>query len=97
MCLYARRGCYSVRYSPARRWLATARSAGQDVIICAIGSFAMDDPVVLRPVIEDDLLWLERMRNDPAGAGPHEWHGWRNPGALSRQSSKYLAHPRGRA
>ena len=45
----------------------------------------MDDPVVLRPVIEDDLLWLERMRNDPAATGPHEWHGWRDPGAQRRQ------------
>src|SRR5690348_12232994 len=38
---------------------------GQDVIICAIGSLAMDDPVVLRPVIEDDLPGSTRMRNDP--------------------------------
>jgi hypothetical protein len=58
---------------------------GQDVIICAIGSLAMDDPVVLRPVIEDDLPWLDRLRNDPAGTGPHEWPGWRDPGAQRRQ------------
>jgi RimJ/RimL family protein N-acetyltransferase len=45
----------------------------------------MDDPVILRPVIEDDLPWLGRMRNDPAGTGPHEWHGWRDPGAQRRQ------------
>ena len=39
----------------------------------------MDGQVTLRPVIEDDLSWLARLRNDPAATGPHEWHGWRDP------------------
>ena len=28
---------------------------------------------------EDDLSWLASRRNDPAAAGSHEWHGWRDP------------------
>jgi RimJ/RimL family protein N-acetyltransferase len=39
----------------------------------------MDGQVTLRPVIEDDLPWLARLRNDPAATGPHEWHGWSDP------------------
>jgi RimJ/RimL family protein N-acetyltransferase len=44
----------------------------------------MDDqlaasPVALRPVTEDDLAVLERLTNDPAAAGPHEWYGWSDP------------------
>jgi RimJ/RimL family protein N-acetyltransferase len=45
----------------------------------------MDGPVALRPVIEDDLPWLDRLRNDPAGTSPHGWHGWRDPGAQRRR------------
>lgn len=33
----------------------------------------------LRPVAEEDLAVLERLTNDPDGAGEHEWHGWRDP------------------
>ena len=36
----------------------------------------MDDPVVLRPVSEDDLSWLAGLSDGPAATGPHEWHGW---------------------
>jgi RimJ/RimL family protein N-acetyltransferase len=39
----------------------------------------MDDRVTLRPVAEDDLVVLERLTNDPEGAGPYEWHGWHDP------------------
>jgi RimJ/RimL family protein N-acetyltransferase len=39
----------------------------------------MDDGVALRPVLEEDLALLERLTNDPEGAGPHEWHGWQDP------------------
>lgn len=39
----------------------------------------MDHQVTLRPVAQGDLSWLADLRNDPAAAGPHEWHGWVNP------------------
>jgi RimJ/RimL family protein N-acetyltransferase len=55
------------------------------VITCAVGSLVVDGQVVLRPVTEDDLPRLDRLRNDPAGTGPHEWHGWRDAGAERRQ------------
>jgi hypothetical protein len=32
----------------------------------------LDGQVILRPVIEDDLSWLDRLRNDPAATGLHE-------------------------
>lgn len=39
----------------------------------------MKDQVTLRPVAEEDLPVLERLTNDPDGAGEHEWHGWHDP------------------
>lgn len=39
----------------------------------------MKDQVTLRPVAEEDLAVLERLTNDPAGTGEHEWHGWHDP------------------
>lgn len=45
----------------------------------------MDGQVTLRPVTEDDLPWLGRLRNDPTAAGPHEWHGWSDPGRERRR------------
>ena len=39
----------------------------------------MANQVTLRPVIEDDLSWLNSLRNDPIAAGLHEWHGWSDP------------------
>jgi RimJ/RimL family protein N-acetyltransferase len=45
----------------------------------------MGGQVSLRPVIEDDLSWLTGLRNDPAGTGPQEWHGWRDPHSERRQ------------
>ena len=45
----------------------------------------MDGQVTLRPVIEDDLPWLARLRNDPAATGPHGWHGWSDPGRERRR------------
>ena len=45
----------------------------------------MDDPVTLRPVIEDDLSWLANLRNGPAASGVHEWRGWSDPQWERRQ------------
>lgn len=36
----------------------------------------MDDLVRLRPVAEDDLPFIERLRTDPELAGPFLWEGW---------------------
>jgi len=35
--------------------------------------------VTLRPVTEDDLPFLARLRNDPAAAGEYGWFGWKDP------------------
>ena len=35
--------------------------------------------MTLRPVTEDDLAMLERLTNDPDGAGEYGWHGWHDP------------------
>lgn len=40
--------------------------------------------MTLRPVTEDDLSWLEGIRDDPVATGPYEWHGWHDPGSLRR-------------
>jgi RimJ/RimL family protein N-acetyltransferase len=45
----------------------------------------MESQVTLRSVTEDDLPWLENARNDPAATGPHEWHGWHDPGSYRRR------------
>lgn len=45
----------------------------------------MDGQLILRPVAEDDLPWLENSRNGPAATGPHEWHGWHDPGSDRRR------------
>ncbi|MGD0609259.1 MAG: GNAT family protein [Streptosporangiaceae bacterium] len=45
----------------------------------------MNDQVILRPVTEEDLPWLENSRNDPGATGPHEWHGWSDPGSYRRR------------
>jgi RimJ/RimL family protein N-acetyltransferase len=39
----------------------------------------MNGQVALRPVLEDDLPWLARLRDGPTATGPHEWHGWTDP------------------
>jgi ribosomal protein S18 acetylase RimI-like enzyme len=44
----------------------------------------MEDQVALQPVAEGDLSFLERLSNDPASAGQHEWHGWGDPGQWRR-------------
>jgi RimJ/RimL family protein N-acetyltransferase len=44
----------------------------------------MADQVMLRPVAEDDLSFVDLLTNDPARAGQHEWHGWSDPGSLRR-------------
>jgi RimJ/RimL family protein N-acetyltransferase len=38
----------------------------------------MDTDLVLRPVAEEDLLFLERLTQDPDAAGDHAWSGWRD-------------------
>lgn len=38
----------------------------------------MDEDVVLRPVAEEDLPFLERLTQDPATAGDFAWSGWRD-------------------
>lgn len=45
----------------------------------------MNDQETLRPVTEDDLSWLDNLRNNPSTAGPHEWHGWHDSGSRRRQ------------
>ncbi|MBV9204664.1 MAG: GNAT family N-acetyltransferase [Actinobacteria bacterium] len=45
----------------------------------------MEGQVTLRPVAEDDLPLLARLRNDPDATGPHEWHGWSDPGGERRR------------
>jgi RimJ/RimL family protein N-acetyltransferase len=44
-----------------------------------------DDPVILRPVVEDDLLMLERFLTDPEATGPFQWLGWSDPGRWRRR------------
>ena len=46
---------------------------------------AMGDLVTLRPVTEDDLSWLESLRDGPVAAGLHGWHGWSDPQRRRRQ------------
>lgn len=45
----------------------------------------MNGQVILRPVTEDDLPWLENSVSGPDATGPHEWHGWRDPGSYRRR------------
>ncbi|WP_330330833.1 GNAT family N-acetyltransferase [Streptomyces sp. NBC_00536] len=44
-----------------------------------------DDPVILRPVVEDDLSVLERFLTDPEATGPFQWLGWSDPGRWRRR------------
>ncbi|MFB6962436.1 GNAT family N-acetyltransferase [Streptomyces sp. NPDC056309] len=44
-----------------------------------------DDPVILRPVSEDDLSVLERFLTDPEATGPFQWLGWSDPGRWRRR------------
>ncbi|MET7324924.1 GNAT family protein [Streptomyces sp. NPDC005549] len=44
-----------------------------------------DDPVILRPVVEDDLWVLERFLTDPEATGPFQWLGWSDPGRWRRR------------
>lgn len=44
-----------------------------------------DDPVMLRPVFEDDLPLLERFLTDPESTGPFQWYGWSDPGRWRRR------------
>lgn len=45
----------------------------------------MDDLVRLRPVAEDDLPFIERLRTDPELAGPFLWEGWFDPRRFRRR------------
>jgi RimJ/RimL family protein N-acetyltransferase len=44
-----------------------------------------DNPVVLRPVFEDDLPVFEQFALDPELTGPFEWQGWSDPGRWRRR------------
>jgi RimJ/RimL family protein N-acetyltransferase len=44
-----------------------------------------DDQVQLRPVVEDDLLLLERFLLDPEATGPFQWRGWSDPTGWRRR------------
>lgn len=45
----------------------------------------MADQVELRPVTEDDLPVLDRLRADPVAAGRFAWFGWRDLDAFRRR------------
>jgi hypothetical protein len=45
----------------------------------------VDGQVTFRPVTEDDLSWLARLRNDPAATGIHLWHGWNDSKSVRRR------------
>ncbi|MFJ4879600.1 GNAT family N-acetyltransferase [Streptomyces sp. NPDC088745] len=44
-----------------------------------------DGPVILRPVVEEDLSVLERFLTDPEATGPFQWLGWSDPGRWRRR------------
>lgn len=44
-----------------------------------------DEPVLLRPVAEDDLPLLQRFLTDPEATGPYQWLGWSDPGHWRRR------------
>ena len=56
---------------------------GGPAVSCKLA--AMGDLVTLRPVTEDDLSWLESLRDGPVAAGLHGWHGWSDPKRRRRQ------------
>jgi RimJ/RimL family protein N-acetyltransferase len=43
------------------------------------------DHVSLRPVLEDDLVTLDRFMLEPAVAGIYQWFGWSDPGRWRRR------------
>ncbi|MEV0223154.1 GNAT family protein [Streptomyces sp. NPDC050704] len=43
------------------------------------------NPVILRPVVEDDLPMLDRFLTDPESTGPFQWQGWSDPGRWRRR------------
>ncbi|WP_433469733.1 GNAT family N-acetyltransferase [Spirillospora sp. CA-142024] len=45
----------------------------------------MDDEVELRPVAEEDLAAVERLRSDPELCGPFLWEGWHDPRRYRRR------------
>ncbi|MFI0408843.1 GNAT family N-acetyltransferase [Actinomadura sp. 3N508] len=45
----------------------------------------MDDHVRLRPVAEEDLPFVERLRTDPELCGPFLWDGWSDPRRFRRR------------
>jgi len=51
-----------------------SRAVSSAAAVCNLAH--MDGEVTLRPVKEDDLLWLASLRDGPAATGPHQWHGW---------------------
>lgn len=57
----------------------------------------MNDQVALRPVLETDLTFLDRLTNTPGGAGEFQWDGWHDPYRLRRllQEDGMLGRDRG--
>jgi RimJ/RimL family protein N-acetyltransferase len=45
----------------------------------------MTSSIRLRPIVEDDLLWLRRFRTEPDALGQHEWMGYLDPGWLDKR------------
>jgi RimJ/RimL family protein N-acetyltransferase len=58
---------------------------GRQGAALAVRLVSVASQVTLRPVTEDDLAWLASLRNGPAATGPHEWHGWTDPGWIRRR------------
>jgi RimJ/RimL family protein N-acetyltransferase len=46
---------------------------------------AVADEVALRPAREDDMSVFDQLFNDPDGAGPFQWYGWRDPTRFRRR------------
>ncbi|MEV7780638.1 GNAT family protein [Kitasatospora sp. NPDC088351] len=44
-----------------------------------------DEPVILRPLSEADLVTVEQLLLDPEAVGPLQWFGWSDPGRSRRR------------
>lgn len=67
---------------------ADRRESGNAVARTATGAYGdrmSNDPVILRPVVEDDLPVLEGFLTDPSSAGQFQWLGWSDPGRWRRR------------
>jgi len=55
----------------------------------------MTDLVRLRPIVEADLLLLERIYEDPVDASEFGFYGWRDPGQLRKRFEQGFISERG--